>query len=183
MCKKQNQLPGNINPNPNGWQCCRCKNLTENIYKSPKLGRHNCSSQPSRRTQAGCRHWSLQALLWAILVEEEEPGVRLTALGGAHVQAEVGKVCSWLNPATETSPVSWSNLGAPTFYCSGSPCNLHHQQLWCCSINGTENKLLFKKMWSMHETSIIKVKEMYAYRLAVWSQSTSEPKKLFSCKS
>lgn len=130
MCKKQNQLSGNINPNPNGRQCCSCKNLTESIYKSLKPGRHNCSSQSSMRTQAGCKHWSvngLQALLQAMLVQGEEPVVCLTVLGGARVHTEVGKVCSWLNPPSETSLVSWSKLRAPTFHCSGTPCKLYQQ--------------------------------------------------------
>lgn len=79
---------GTIRKNPNGWQSCSCKNLTGNIYKGLKPRRHNC-----RRWSVNC----LQALLWAIVVEEEEPGIWLTVLGDAHVQAEAGKAFSCRN--------------------------------------------------------------------------------------
>lgn len=168
MRKKQNQLPGNVSPNPSGWQSSSCKNLTENIYKSPQRGRCHCSSQSfSRGTQSGCRCWSmncLQALLWAMLVEGEEPRVWMTVLGDECVQVKVGKVCSWLNPAAETPPVSCSNPGAPTFRCSGTPNKLHHQQLSRCSINGTESKLLSNECGPYMTSPIVKAKEIHAYR-------------------
>lgn len=133
--QKAKPTSSNINPNPNGWQSCGCKNLTENIYKSATTGRHNFCSQSSigeAKLDAGIGLWIAFRPCWEqYWLKGKSPVSR--PRWAKHAAPSCRNTSSKLQqPGTSHFPLQWT------------PHKLHHWQLGCCSINGMESKLLQK---------------------------------------